>query len=98
MAPSGMSFNEFQRELKKRGIEGHMAIILTGMFEQMRSMAEQLDESSKIMLSLVDTVGNVVELHHATQGRVDTIRDMISGNVKGVEFNSVPLIDEPKDS
>ena len=98
MAPSGMSFNEFQRELKKRGIEGHMAIILTGMFEQIRSMAEQIDQMSTIVGSLADTVGSVVELHHTTQGRVETMKEMISGNTKGVEFNSVPLIDEPKDS
>jgi len=93
----GMTFNEFQRELKKRGIEGHLAIALTAMYEQQRETAEQLDQAMKILLGIVQTVENFVSLNEAMNGRIQSLQQRIAGDVSGVELNSVPLIDEPKD-
>jgi len=95
---AGKSFNEFQRELNKRGIEGHMAIVLTEMYEQIRDLAEQSDQCAKVLMSLANTVGNVVELHHVTQGQVAGLRERMAGDASGVELSSVPLRDEPEDN
>lgn len=90
-----LSFNEFQRELQKRGIDGHLAIILTEMYEQQRETAEQLTQTTSILVSLVDTVSNFVSLNDAMNGRLQELQKRVSGEAEGVSLSSVPLRDEP---
>lgn len=90
------TFNEFQRELRNRGIEGHQAIMFTMMYEQILEMGKQLDMCAKIIGELVDTVGNTVELHKNTQSRMKDLHQRIAGEKDGVYLESVPLTNDPE--
>lgn len=93
--PGGMTFNQFQRELQKRGIEGHTAIVLTEMFSQQRETAEQLDQAMNILLALTKTVENFVGLNEAMSGRLAELTRRVAGEEAGMDLSSVPLRDEP---
>lgn len=93
-----MTFNEFQRELNKRNIDGHLAIVLTEMFAQQREVAEQLDQAVKIITALTETVANFAQLHEATTGRLRDLTQRVNGEHSGIEVNSVAYRDEPGDN
>ncbi len=85
-----MSFNEFQRELQRRNIDGPVAVMLTTMYEQIRETAEQVHQCATIIETLVNTVANFTALHEATQGQVSELRKrMMPGSVE-----STPITDE----
>jgi hypothetical protein len=82
-----MSFNEFQRVLKDRGIDERTAYVMTMLYEQVSEMSGQMDGVSKILLDMANTMEGLTGLHEATQAR---IRDVIgSGKDFGVDIRSV---------
>jgi len=91
-----MTFNQFQMELRKRGIEGHQAIMLSTIYEQVLEMAKQLDMMANIINGVVETVQNFADLHEATQGQVNDMRQRFGENVRSEELDNIPLLDEPK--
>lgn len=91
-----LTFNQFQKELQKRGIEGHLAIVLTTMYEQVLEMGKQVDMCANTIASLADTVGNVVELHHVTQTRLGDLKQRMEGSVHSEELDGISLRDEPR--
>lgn len=93
--PGGLTFNQFQVELKKRGIEGHLAVMLTTMYEQQRECAEQLGQAMTILLALTQTVENFVGLNEAMSGRLADLTKRVAGEVDGVDLSSIPLREEP---
>ncbi len=86
----GLSFNEFQRELRQHGIDGKLAVMLTSMYEQQRETAEQVHQCATIIEQLVTTVASFAALHEATQGQVLEMHKRINPG----EVGSVPLTDE----
>lgn len=92
----GLTFNQFQVELQKRGIDGHLAIVLTEMFAQQRELAEQLDQAMAILLALTQTVENFVGLNEAMSGRLADLTKRVAGEHDGVDLSSVPLRDEQR--
>lgn len=88
-----LSFNEFQRELRKRNIDGPIAVILTTMYEQIREQGEQLDQAAKLILELTNTVEGFVGLNEVMQGRVEQLSKRVAGEVDGVDLSSVHLRD-----
>lgn len=74
---SGLTFNQFQVELRKRGIEGNVAVVLTMMYEQQREAVEQLDQAMKILLALTQTVENFVQLNEAMGGQLAQLRQRV---------------------
>lgn len=90
---SGLTFNQFQIELRKRNIEGPIAVILTTMYEQIREQGEQLDMCSTLMTQFAETLNNFVQLNEAMDGRLKELHKRVSGTVDGVEFGSVHLRD-----
>ena len=86
-----MTFNQFQVELRKRGIEGNIAVVLTTMYEQQREAIEQTDQAMKILVALTETVQNFVALNEAMGGQIAQLRSRLGINdVVGSE----PLTDE----
>lgn len=72
-----LTFNQFQVELRKRGIEGNVAVVLTMMYEQQRETVEQLDQAMKILLALTQTVENFVQLNEAMGGQLAQLRQRV---------------------
>ena len=85
------TFNEFQKELQKRNIDGFVAVMLTAMYEQQRETAEQVHMCATLIGQLTDTVANFAALHEATQGQVADLRKRTVGDAN---VESVPLTDE----
>jgi hypothetical protein len=65
-----MTFNEFQRELTSKGIEGPHAYVFTLIYERLVHMGNEIDNNAKALLALANSVRAFVELHEVTQGRV----------------------------
>lgn len=83
-----MTFNQFQRELKRRGIDTHLAIILTELYSQQRELGRQMNQLAEIIDQVVGTVGQFAELHEATQGKVMELKRDIAGDVEGVSIET----------
>jgi hypothetical protein len=90
----GMSFNEFQRELAKHGIEGKLAIVLTEIYGVVREQGEQLDQLAGTCTALANSIQGFVGLHETTQGHITALKKRISGETEGVSLSSVPLRDD----
>ena len=87
-----MTFNQFQAELRKRGIEGNIAVVLTTMYEQQREAIEQVDQAMKILVALTETVQNFANLNEAMGSQINQLRQRVGLKETGVE--SVHLTDE----
>jgi hypothetical protein len=86
-----LTFNQFQVELRKRGIDGNIAVVLTQMYEQQRESIEQLDQAMKILVALTETVQNFVALNESMGGQLAQLRQRVGlQEVVGSE----PLTDE----
>lgn len=88
-----MGFNEFQRELQKRGIEPKNAYMFTMIYEQMVELSKQGDEAAKILLAMANTMEGLTGLHEATKEQVE--RFIKLGQTSGVDVASVA--NEPED-
>lgn len=68
------TFNEFQRELRSRGVEEPNAYIFTLIYERMIHMAKEIDDCAKATLALAETIQRVVQLHQVTLDKVEALR------------------------
>lgn len=81
------TFNEFQRELRNRGIDGHPAYMFTLLYERLSQLAQQQEQNAKATLAIAETIQSMVQLHEATQARVlDLYKSM---HESGVDVGSV---------
>lgn len=87
-----MNFNQFQKELRDRGIDGPMAVMLTTMYERIMDNSKQLDQCATILVQLTETVQNVVGLHEHLKMGVDDVRKRMGVNEE--EVSSVAMTDE----
>lgn len=88
-----MNFNQFQKMLRDRGIDGPMAVILTMMYEQILENAKQLDACASVLVSVTDTVQNVVGLHEHLKMGIDDTRKRL-GIKDNEAVSSVPFTEE----
>lgn len=72
-----LTFNQFQLELRKRGIEGNVAVVLTMMYEQQREAIEQVDQAMKVLEALANTVSQFVSLNEAMNGQLAQLRQRV---------------------
>lgn len=82
-----MTHNQFQKQLTDRGIDPQTSFMLITMFEQVAEVSGQLDECTKILVGLVETVGNFTALHEATEAKLHHF--LRRGMPDGVEVHSV---------
>lgn len=94
-----LTFNEFQRELRKRNIEPHTAYMLTMLYERMGELTKQLDEMAGMLLTYANQLEGFVQLRVADQQFLRGIKRRLDGNggssVEGVGVESVA--NEPKE-
>jgi hypothetical protein len=69
-----MSFNEFQRELRAKGVDERSAYFFTLIYEQVVEVAKQGDAAAKIMLDMAKTMEHLTILHQDTQQKVFEFR------------------------
>jgi hypothetical protein len=89
-----MSFNEFQRELRAKGVDDRSAYFFTLMYEQVVEVSKQGDAAAKIMLELAKTMEQLTLLHQDTQQKLFEFKR--SGRDYGIDVHSVAR--EPEDN
>lgn len=87
------SFNEFQRELQKRGIDRNNAYLFTLLYERMIQIGKDLDNQAKATLALANTLANFVQLNETMDMRLKEL--MKNSMPDGVEVKSV--LPDPND-
>ena len=85
-----LTFNQFQAELRKRGIDGNLAVVLTQMYEQQREAIEQVSQAMKILVALTETVSNFVVMNEAMGGQLKALQQRVGAG----DVNSEPITDE----
>jgi hypothetical protein len=86
MMPS-LTFNEFQRELRKRELDPKLEYLFTMLYEQQAEIIKQQDLLGQALLDMTGTVASFVKLHEATQKKVMQIARQ--GRPEGVDVFSV---------
>jgi uncharacterized membrane protein YukC len=81
------TYNEFQRELQKRGISGENAYMFTLIYERLIHMAKEIEDNASAMLALANSMQGLVQLNEQTQNRIKQIASGMSE--AGVELGSV---------
>lgn len=90
-----MTFNEFQRELQKRGIKPAEAYMFTLVYERLVQVSHEVEEGAKVILSVVESLQNVVQLNDVMQRRLNQVaRGMFTD---GVDIESVAHDPNEKD-
>lgn len=82
-----MTFNEFQREIQKRDIPLQQAYIFTLIYERLAHMANEVEQTAKVVLMLANTVQGFVELNEETQKKMQRIARGMGAD--GVDVQSV---------
>lgn len=85
-----MSHQKFQQELRSRGIDGQVAYMMSLLFEACTEALKQTETNANVLNGIVDTVGNVVQLHHHTQQGLKELNAQVNGEVAGVTITTEP--------
>lgn len=88
-----MTFNEFQRELQKRGIKPQEAYMFTLVYERLLQVSKQVEDNAQVVLSVVESLQGVVQLTDVMQRRLNNVaRGFMSD---GIQIESVA--NDPED-
>lgn len=67
------TFNEFQMELQKRDIKPAEAYMFTLVYERLIQVAQEVEQSAKVVLEVVNSLQGVVELNEVMQRRLNQV-------------------------
>lgn len=82
-----MTYNEFQRELTRRGIKPQEAYMLSLMYERIVDLSQQIGMAAQLIEALTESVQGFVQLNESQQ---NTMRQFLrGGRPDGVEVESV---------
>jgi hypothetical protein len=86
-----LTFNEFQRELQKRNIDGPNAYMFTLIYERLGECMQQQEEVAKAVLMFADQLQMFVNLRELDVRDVEAIKKKVGmiGRTPGVDVHSV---------
>jgi len=86
-----LTFNEFQRELTKRGIDGPIAYMFTLVYERLAESINNQEETAGAILMLTEQMQSFVNLREMDIRDVDAIKKKVGiiGKTPGVDVHSV---------
>ena len=86
-----LTFNEFQRELQKRGVDGPSAYMLTLVYERLSECMQQQSEIVNSIVMLTDQMQAFVNLREFDAQDIDAIKKRVGiiGKTPGVDVHSV---------
>jgi hypothetical protein len=82
-----MTFNEFQRELRKRDIPPNVAYILTLLWERFVECEKTVETQAKITLDMANSMQGLVQLREMDQRELKRIARGLGAD--GIGVNSV---------
>jgi len=68
-----LSFNEFQRELRKRNIDPNTAFILTLLYERLAEVMKGQEETATVVLGMAQTMQGFVQLSEANNKKMQQL-------------------------
>lgn len=89
-----MQFNQFQKELRDRGIDPQSAYMFTLVYERLIETEKQLTMATNLIGALTESVQGFVRLNEVQQRDLRTF--MRNGRPDGIEVHSVA--NEPEDN
>lgn len=87
------TFNQFQKELQKRNISPENAFMFSLIYERLIHMAHEQESAAKAILAMAETISGFVELHEATEKKLESVRR--GGRPDGVDVYSESVVDDP---
>lgn len=68
-----MTLNEFQMELQRRNIPLQEVYMFTLVYDHLIHVASEVQENAKVILSVVESLQNVVQLNDVMQRRLSQV-------------------------
>lgn len=86
-----LTFNEFQRELRSKNIDGPTAYILTLVYERLGECIKQQDEMANVILMVTEQLQRFVTLRELDMKDINNIKKKVGmiGRTDGVDVHSV---------
>lgn len=87
-----LTFNQFQKQLRDRGIDPQIAYMLSVCYEQILDMAQQTDQMATALVGFADVLQGFVQLRAMDAEAIEQLRRRNLSD--GVEVSS-SIIDDP---
>jgi hypothetical protein len=86
-----LTFNEFQRELRNRGIDGPSAYMFTLIYERLSECLQNQEEITNVIVMLTEQMHAFVNLRELDARDMDVIKKKVGviGKTSGVDVHSV---------
>jgi len=86
-----LTFNEFQRELQKRGVDGPNAYMFTLVYERLSECMQQQEEVTKAVLMFAEQLQMFINLRELDIRDVEAVKKKVGvvGRTPGVDVHSV---------
>jgi hypothetical protein len=68
-----MTFNEFQRELQKRGIQPQEAYIFTLIYERLIEVSRAVEMNAQALVSVANNMQGLVGLNEHLRARIEQV-------------------------
>lgn len=88
-----MTFNQFTKELERRGIDQQTAFMLATVYERLIQQQKLIEDQASVLVQFANQLQGFVQLHGRTQ---EGLQRVMKGNrPDGVELGSVA--NDPED-
>lgn len=84
-----LTFNQFQRELQKRGIDPKVAYMLTLIYERLIQTDQTIDQMATLQTQFATMLQGFVNLREADVASINKIQKKIGARYDGVDVQSV---------
>jgi hypothetical protein len=86
-----LTFNEFQRELRSKGIDGPNAYMFTLVYERLGECMKQTDETAKVVMLLAEQLQAFCSLRELDMKDMENVKKRIGmiGKTPGIDVHSV---------
>lgn len=84
-----MTFNQFQKELQRRGISPENAYMFTLIYERLIAIGKDVEDNASALLAMANNMQNFVTLNEQTQQRITKVEK--GQRPDGIEVKSEPV-------
>lgn len=85
------TFNQFQREIQKRGISPENAYMFTLVYERLIQTEQVVDDAMKLLNHFAEMLNGFVQLREEDVKNIQGLQRKIAGRNDGVDVQSVAI-------
>lgn len=91
-----MSFNQFTKELRDRGVDPRVAYFLSILYERQIDLGKQMEECAKICETLADATSKMLVMSQADQKHLSALIRQVNGHkADGVDIHTEHVTNDP---